>query len=73
MKNNVVKLRPLDNEPEDELEDELEFDDGDGGGPTEIVIRVIHEYPEIEDEPEPKSSSWGAFGFGALLGFLLGG
>jgi len=55
MKSNVVKLRP-----EIELDDELEFDinqtdfdDGDGGGSDEIVIRVIHEYPENEaQEPE---------------------
>ena len=75
MKSNVVKLRP-----EIELDDELEFDinqtdfdDGDGGGSDEIVIRVIHEYPENEEkEPESKSSGIAPFIYGALIGWWLG-
>jgi hypothetical protein len=55
------------------IENELRH--GDGGGPTEIVVRVVFEEPEApEPEPEPQKSSdfWPAVG-GFLLGFWLGG
>ena len=48
---------------------------GDGGGPAEIVLRIVLEEPEaLEPEPEPQKSSgfWPAVG-GFLFGFLLGG
>ena len=74
MKSNVVKLRP-----EIELDDELEFDinqtdfdDGDGGGSNEIVIRVIHEYPESEESEPKEGVGIAPFIYGALIGWWLG-
>ena len=51
--------------------------DGDGEGPTEIVVRVVFEWPDEPEEPEdapdpeppPKArGGWGWFWLGALLG-----
>ena len=56
------------------IEDELRH--GDGGGPREIVLRIVLEEPEaLEPEPEPqkKGFSLGAFLSGVLFGFWLGG
>lgn len=59
--------------------------DGDGGGPHEVVVRIILEMPEElpeepededEDEEEPEHKpkvGWGWFWLGALLGLGLGG
>ena len=56
---------------------------GGGDGPTEIVVRVVFEMPEMppeepEDEPDPEppekaKGGWGWFWLGALLGLGLGG
>jgi len=56
---------------------------GDGDGPTEIVVRVVFEMPEgpsdeTDDEPDPEppektKGGWGWFWLGALLGLGLGG
>lgn len=67
--------------PEDPevLTDGPEPGDGDGEGPDVIEIRIIlegpdlSEEPEVIKEPEPKSSSWKPFLWGALAGWLIGG
>ena len=64
--NNVIKF------PIPDTEETIDIPlDGDGEGPYEIVVRVIHEYPE--EKPEPKSSGAGAFILGGILGLLWGG
>jgi hypothetical protein len=57
---------------EDDISDETEFGGGDGG---DVVIRIVIEgdFDEIEPEPEEKGSNVGAFFWGALAGFLIGG
>lgn len=50
-------------------EDNTQFGDGDG---IQIVIRLVSEEPEPVVEEKPPSRA-GAFIFGGLLGFLLGG
>ena len=54
-----------------------ETTDGDGEGPTEIVVRVVFEWPDEPEEPEdapdpeppPKAKGgWIWFCLGALLG-----
>jgi hypothetical protein len=75
MKSNVVKLRPEIEFDESELDvNQIDFDGGDGGS-KEIVIRIIHEYPEIEEPKyeEPKSNGIAPFIYGALFGWWLGG
>jgi hypothetical protein len=57
--------------------------DGDGEGPTEIVVRVVFEMPEVppeepadEQDADPTQKSkggWIWFWLGALLGLGLGG
>ena len=61
--------------------------DGDGEGPTEIVVRLVFESgddaraddavaaeDESDEEPPAKSKvGWGWFWLGALLGLGLGG
>lgn len=50
-------------------DDNTQFGDGDG---IQIVIRLVSEEPEPVVEEKPPSRA-GAFIFGGLLGFLLGG
>ena len=56
--------------------------DGDGEGPTEIVVRIVFESSEeLPDEPEDEPDEepaktkvgWGWFWLGALFGLGLGG
>ena len=57
--------------------------DGDGEGPTEIVVRIVFESsgeppdePEDEPDEEPPTKTkvgWGWFWLGALFGLGLGG
>ncbi|MCG6940192.1 MAG: hypothetical protein LJE69_02950 [Thiohalocapsa sp.] len=57
--------------------------DGDGEGPTEIVVRLVFEMPEappaepedeqVEDPPQKAKGGWVWFWLGALLGLGLGG
>jgi hypothetical protein len=57
--------------------------EGDGEGPTEIVVRIVLEIPEkppdaSEEEqeeapPQKSKGGWGWFWLGALLGVGLGG
>ncbi len=57
--------------------------DGDGEGPTEIVVRIVFESseeppdePEDEPDEEPPAKpkvGWGWFWLGALFGLGLGG
>ena len=57
--------------------------DGDGAGPTEIVVRIVFESsaepphePEDEPDEEPPAKTkvgWGWFWLGALFGLGLGG
>lgn len=49
----------------------IETSYGDGGGPTEIVVRVVHEYQEPVEQEAP--SKVAPFLWGCLIGFLLGG
>ena len=62
--------------------DEPHAGDGDGGDGTEIVIRIVVDWPELPDdsipEPEPdpepeRKSGLGPFLWGALIGWWLGG
>jgi hypothetical protein len=63
---NVIEFKPTTVEIE-----EPEHGGGDGGG--EIIIRVIHEYPddESEPEPEPKTGGWVFIVLGALAGLWM--
>ncbi len=59
--------------------------DGDGEGPTEIVVRIVFESseeppdePEADEEPDEEPPAkpkvgWGWFWLGALFGLGLGG
>jgi hypothetical protein len=62
--------------------DEPQAGDGDGGDGTEIVIRILVDWPdtpedaipEPEPDPEPeRKSGLGPFIWGALIGWWLGG
>jgi hypothetical protein len=60
--------------------DEPQAGDGDGGDGTEIVIRIVVDWPDVPedppDEPEPEPERKGRLGpflWGALIGWWLGG
>ena len=62
--------------------DEPQAGDGDGGDGTEIVIRIVVDWPELpegstsapEPDPEPeRKGRLGPFLWGALIGWWLGG
>jgi hypothetical protein len=62
--------------------DEPQAGDGDGGDGTEIVIRLVVDWPELpegstsEPDPDPEPEREGRLGpflWGALIGWWLGG